>query len=382
MRILGRSRVSEFLGDRIVYRNLVPLDPDLPTFAAACRGAGLDEACRPRKTETDYAQVIVQYLQAARRRDLPGVSIRRLAFIGDTRMLDGTAYENLLAAGNWPGAAFIGSENGKPAAVELDRMPGGAALFLSNRWATLTDAGQNGFNAYCAGRGLTVDESMALVIDLDKTAIGARGRNGNVIDGARVQAAEVTVAALLGPAYNPASFREAYDLLNQPEFHPFTADNQDYLVYICLALGSGLMGLQEVISRVRNGGLRSFEQFITLVDARREELPGELGGIHAEIYANVQAGDPTPFKAFRRNEYGITVGRMGCRADGDPLEELLQHEIVITAEVREFALDWKAQGALVFGLSDKPDEASIPTAEQAAQGYQPIHRTETHVVGA
>ena len=30
------------------------------------------------------------------------------------------------------------------------------------------------------------------------------------------------------------------------------------------------------------------------------------------------------------------------------------------------ALAWRAQGVLLFALSDKPDEASIPTAELAA----------------
>ena len=50
-------------------------------------------------------------------------------------------------------------------------------------------------------------------------------------------------------------------------------------------------------------------------------------------------------------------------------------------EVREMALIWKEQGALLFGLSDKPDEASVPGAELAAQGHLPIHRAETHAVG-
>jgi hypothetical protein len=50
--------------------------------------------------------------------------------------------------------------------------------------------------------------------------------------------------------------------------------------------------------------------------------------------------------------------------------------------VRALALDWAKRGALVFGLSDKPDEASIPTPELAKQGFQPIHSTPTHIVGA
>ena len=39
----------------------------------------------------------------------------------------------------------------------------------------------------------------------------------------------------------PPSFQTAYERLNQPEYHPFTTDNQDFLVYICLILGGGLI---------------------------------------------------------------------------------------------------------------------------------------------
>jgi hypothetical protein len=73
---------------------------------------------------------------------------------------------------------------------------------------------------------------------------------------------------------------------------------------------------------------------------------------------------------------------MGVRPDGTPAADLLAGEIVITQEVREMALRWREAGALLFGLSDKPDEASIPRDGLAAEGYEPIHRTKAHVVGA
>jgi hypothetical protein len=72
---------------------------------------------------------------------------------------------------------------------------------------------------------------------------------------------------------------------------------------------------------------------------------------------------------------------MGCLPDTASVEALFAEEIVITQEVREIALEWHDRGALLFGLSDKPDEASLPTPEQAAQGVLPIHRVETHAVG-
>jgi hypothetical protein len=125
----------------------------------------------------------------------------------------------------------------------------------------------------------------------------------------------------------------------------------------------------------------SYQQFIADVDKRAGELPGDLRRIHADIYACVQRGDPTPFKAFRYSEYLTTTGAMGRLDDSAPVADLLVNEICITQEVRAIALAWRERGALLFGLSDKPDEASIPSDELASQGLCPIHRAETHAVG-
>jgi hypothetical protein len=174
----------------------------------------------------------------------------------------------------------------------------------------------------------------------------------------------------------------AYDCLNQPRFHPFTSDNQDYLAYVCLILGSGLYVLDPLVDEIDSGRVASFSQFIGAVDARSSELPADLRAIHAGIHANVQRGDPTPFKGFRYNEYLTTTERMGQLDDGASVSDLLAGEILITQEVRQAALAWEEQGALLFGLSDKPDEASVPGPELAARGCLPIHRVETHAVGA
>jgi hypothetical protein len=72
---------------------------------------------------------------------------------------------------------------------------------------------------------------------------------------------------------------------------------------------------------------------------------------------------------------------MGYLEDGLPIQRYLQEEILITQEVSQMALEWRRRGALLFGLSDKPDEASCPTPELAERGYVPIHRIEARVVG-
>jgi len=353
----------------------VPVDPRLPPLAEIRQQVKLPGGVTPRKSQPDYARAMAFLLRQARGLDAPGTPIARLVYVGDTRMNDGTAFANLCRAGGWPGLAFIGSERDEPARIELVRQEEGT-LYLANRWAALFD-----FSRFCRARGFPLDEGTAVVVDLDKTALGARGRNDHVIDQARVEAVRRTVGALLGKGFDPEAFQRAYDCLNQPEFHPFTADNQDYLAYVCLILGGGLYALEPLVASVRAGRLVTFEQFIAEVNDRTAELPADLGDIHRGVHARVQQGDPTPFKAFRYNEYRTTVGRMGHLADYAPADELLAGEIVVTQEVREVALAWRAQGALLFGLSDKPDEASVPTGDLADQGFQPIHRAETHAVG-
>ena len=72
---------------------------------------------------------------------------------------------------------------------------------------------------------------------------------------------------------------------------------------------------------------------------------------------------------------------MGCLDDAVPPDEMLKKEIVLTEEVRDFILSWKLQGTVVFGLSDKPDEASLPTGDLSVRGFQPIHHIMTHAIG-
>jgi hypothetical protein len=373
MKCHGRTTIAEFLEDLVVYRNLEPMDERLPRFAEVAARIDLLPSPVPRKAELAYGQAMAQLLRQAQRLDKPHVPLRRLVFLGDTRLNDSNAFRNIRAAGGWTGWAFIASENLSQAPhvdVEGD-------LFLANRWRALGE-----FFHFLEGQSFPLNEGTAAIVDLDKTAIGAQGRNHSVIDRARVEAVRRTVEGLLGERFDAVAFQEAYDELNQVDYHPFTADNQDYLAYICLMVSAGAYGFRELLDDLANRRMSTFRQFIERVEGRlRCDPDPHLAPIHDAIYANVRAGDPTPFKPFRYEEYRRTIARMGCLSDGVSLEQLLTQEIVITQEVREAAHYLRERGVLLFGLSDKPDEASIPQPEQAAQGAQPVHRAETHAVG-
>ena len=375
MRNYGRTFIHEILGDRLVFRNLQPVDPRLPGLSQIRTQLGLEERAVPRKSQPEYAQVMVRLLEHARALDAPGTPIGSLVYVGDSLLSDGTAFENLLRAGDWNGLAFICSEKGSPADVSVEERANGT-FYLANRWNALTD-----FDRLCSEHGIPLGQTTAVILDLDKTALGARGRNDHVIDQVRIEAALLTVGDSVGENADLESFKTAYDHINQVAFHPFTTDNQDYLVYICLILSSGLISLDQLVDAVRSGRTSTFEQFLAEVDRRADELPPALGATHRRVCDLVEAGDPTPLKTFRRNEYKATIARMGTMGDDVPPQDLLNEEILITQEVRTMALEWQQRGALLFGLSDKPDEASIPTEDQAVRGYQPIHRVETHAVG-
>jgi hypothetical protein len=375
MRCHGRASVDELVGDLIVYRNLSPGDRRLPGLSELRSEVGLPAGMIPRKSEPAYAQVIVRVLQQARALEAPDTRLRNLVFLGDTQLNDGTAFTNICQAGSWPGTAFIGSERDKPARIDTVEQESGTML-LANRWAALAELDQ-----ICSRQGAPVGDQTVVIIDLDKTTLGARGRNDRLIDQARVAAVQTTVSGLLGDSFDQKGFTTAYDRLNRVELHPFTTDNQDYLAYICLILGCGVYSLESLLEAIGSGRLKSFTQLISEIDSRVSELPTSLAEIHREVYACVQENDPTPFKAFRRNEYRVTVERMGHLSDAATVEELLANEIVITQEVRQVVLDWRRRGALVMALSDKPDEASTPSDELAAKGWRPIHQVETHAVG-
>ena len=376
MKMFAKTSLAEFLGDRVVYRNLEPADERLPGLKSLNTPGDLEATHIPRKTEPEYSRVVIQILKEAQVQRGVSNEINRLIYLGDTRLLDGTAFSNLCIAADWPGLAFIGAENSQAEKIDILSQAPGQTVYLANRWAALCT-----FTDFAAHNGFPVDESTVVVIDIDKTALGGRGRNSQVIDQARLLAVQDTVAGLLGDSFDPAAFKVAYDTLNQPKFHPFTTDNQDYLAYTCLMLGSSLFNFGQVVNEITSGKLVSFNQFIDEVNAQKKSLPSDLAEIHNEIYAYVRAGDPTPFKLFRRNEYLRTIGCFGSLPDTAPVEEMVEKEILITEEVRQAALAWKSQGALLFGLSDKPDEAATPTTELAATGCQPIHRASTHSVG-
>ncbi len=364
-----KGKLADLFQDLVVYRNLEPIDDNIVGLTACWETIGLAAYRIPRKTESDYARVLRYYLERAQhqREERP---LERALFIGDTLMNDGTAARNI---GQFlPLRGFIGSDR-----LDQERdVHFEGALMVANRWAALGD-----YLQWLEEEGFPCDEQTALLIDLDKTSLGARGRNDHVINDARLSAVQRTMQQALGDEFDEKAFRRVYERLNQSVYHPFTADNQDYLAYICLMVHAGICSEEELWTGIADHSLSNIDDFVSLCNERRERMSRGLLAAHKEVRQGRAEGDPTPFKAFRRGEYYETVARMDRLPDDAAPEQVLNQEIVMTAEVASLAQYLAKKGVLIFGISDKPDEASVPLPEATERGYQPIHRTPLKILG-
>lgn len=355
-----RGCIADLLGDSVVYRDLRPQDPRLPGLPELREELGLGGGL-PRKGSREYARVVVRILEEAQ--GLRGAELRRIVYLGDTRHNDG---RTIAALGELvPVRGFIAAEAPEPPRAEV-----AGAVMYANRWDAL-----GRFREWLAAEGFPLDEGTAVIVDLDKTAFGARGRNSSPVDEARVAAAARLARGALGEGFDPEAFAGAYRELNSPRYHPFTMDNQDFVVFAALVASSGVYPIPRLREDIAGGKAASFPRFLEICAGL--PLPRGLAELLGEIRDGVSRGDPTPLKSFRRLEYRETLARMDRLPDGTPREAVLREEIVITGEVWEFAGEAKAAGALLFGLTDKPDEASLPPAGEEGP---PIHRARMKIL--
>jgi hypothetical protein len=202
--MIERMCLSDFLGDFVAYRNLAPSDRRVRGLSAIHAELGLPAGRIPRKTEPEYAgrrpSAATGAVRARR-----GSPTERVLGIGDTRLNDGTAARNL--AQHLAMRAFIGED--KPG--EAVRLEAQDEFVFANRWTALGD-----FLRQVQEQGFVLDAATAVVLDLDKTAIGARGRNDKPIDQARVDAALDIARATLGSSFRLDTFRPIYDELHKP----------------------------------------------------------------------------------------------------------------------------------------------------------------------
>ena len=366
----GKAALAEKIGERIFYRDLNPVDPALPRFAEAVRALGLQLSFPPRKTSEDYAKIIWHDLKLSA--DRPP---EQILFFGDTPGNDGSVVRNLQKLSGTRVFGFIGSEKADEPPLLEEKPP----LFLANRWELVAQ-----FLCKLPDFGFDPEAPTALLFDMDKTLIGARGRNDAQIDAARMAGVRNLIRETLSELWDDERFLFVYRTFNQSEYHFLTEDNQDYLAFVCLMVMAGVWDFDELLGLLIQQKITSFEDFLNRTSSRILRAPNAgLQRYFEEVLTGTSAGDPTPFKSFRFKEYEATVARMNATESTDP-RELVQQEILFTKELVDTLafLQKKPNMTPVFCISDKPPESTFPPPELVAQGARPLHEIPLKIVGA
>jgi hypothetical protein len=330
----------------------------LPRLAELRACLGLPENTLPRKRDADYGRVVFELLKRAQaqRSDL---LLDVILVVGDTDN-DRRMAAHLRTASSLPVYAFIGAD--KP-----DQEPGYSwqgDTATATRWALLDDWRKQVAWQHAPESGVLPWGQTALLLDIDKTLLGPRGRYDDQINEARAEAAFRVAQVLFGDDLSEEGFSTLYNTLCGSEFHVLTLDNQDYVVYITLLLASGILPVSEFVAGMNNDTLSNFSRLLEAVTPR---IPAPLVSLHAEIRTLHEAGDPTPFKAFRRTELAATAARM------------VSGRLTLCRELVALAQWMVEQGALCLAASDKPAESALPVPEQQEMGILPLHHTPARV---
>ena len=346
--LFDQTTIATLTADRVIYRDLRPCEPGLPGIAELRAELCLPAGYLPRKRDRDYARVVQQIAQAAQAmRD--GPPLGSCLVIGDTEN-DRVFACHLAELGSLRTWGFIGIDQlAEPAWSQTDGI-----ITKANRWAALAD-----WRKQVERTGIDWPTTV-LLIDIDKTLLGPRGRTDRATDDSRAAGALRVARDLFGPTLDAQVFRALYDRLCRKEYHPFTLDNQDYVVYSALLIMGGALSIDDLDENLTVGRLSSFAE---LLEATAAKLPAPLSELHGTIAERVAQGDPTPFKRFRHAELEETIARM---TDG---------RLTICRELIELASELAARGALCMAASDKPAEASLPSPAQRAAGLLPLHWT-------
>jgi len=364
----GKTSIQDILGENILYRDLNPVSPRVPPFSQIRKKVDWRQPFPPRKASPEYARIILEYLKY-HDPNLP----RQILFFGDTPGNDGAVVRNLQRLSGRLVFGFIG----KDVPSETGTLSPDPPLFLANRWEGIPE-----FFAHIETLGFRWDRKTAVLVDMDKTLIGARGRNDSVIDQARMEGVKKLIQKALDKPWQEDHFLLIYKTFNEPAYHFLTEDNQDYLAFICLVILAGVWSFEDIVEQLVQKKIASFQEFLnrTAFLLQRRPVP-VVAPYFEEVFLATVKGDPTPFKSFRRMEYLATIERIDRLQSTDPAE-ILQSEITLTREIVDTILFLKEKSfGPVWCISDKPPESTFPTDDQKQNGYLPLHQKPMKMVG-
>ena len=336
-----KASIKALFDQNIILRDLEPLNPFIPGISSIREQLSFPIDYLPRKNEPDYAKVLLSFINA-----LGEGKIKYVFYVGDSLYNDGSAIINLSKISELKVLGYICNQ-GKELLGEY--LIGN--IILSDDWANLYKMIEQGIK-----KGFQINDNTIGIFDLDNTTYAAKGRASEPLTQARLEA----VYSLLLKAMGSARFRKekverAFREFDRDEYHPFTSDNLDYVVFLALIYSLGLLDLQEIRQNLSERRIQTFiEKVLAEVEERKaNEGLDEAWKLVREIYFNMRYGDKTPFKQFRYKEYYYTAQWM--TRDAAP-----ENSITITREVAEMVSFLKINSAYILALSDRPVESTCP----------------------
>ncbi len=332
-----RVKLNDIYENYIVFRELNPVKKSLPQFDEIRSKLGFSYLPRKKENPPDYVKALSYIFQSIR-------PFQKILYIGDTEMSDGGVIKAFTELGTYQVAGIITQEK-KENKVEFEEN-----IVKNTKWSNLKHILEE-----IKDIGFHIDYSTVVVIDIDKTFIGARGRNDKAIDNARMDAV-ISIAKKIFPSFDRGNFSQIYSKINTKKFYSLTNDNQDIVSIASIIIYSGAIDLRQFEKDFELGMIKG-----PLSLFKRCRIKNELlKNIVASIRKNIEMGNPTPFPTFRKEEFRSTIGRMDFLTDDVSEERLLKEEIMATKEVYEIGEIAKMNRAVVFGVSDKPTLSSVP----------------------
>ncbi|MDI6861367.1 MAG: hypothetical protein QMD25_05075 [Caldisericia bacterium] len=338
-----RDVLNNIFEDYIIYRELNIVKKNLPNFLKIKDTLSLNFL--PRKKDKEYVKVLSYLIE------LIG-EFKRVIYIGDTFLNDKSVVENLTALNKYEVFGII--TEGKGERVRHNN------IIINNRWENLKDI----FDEL----EIKVDKYTIFIVDIDKTIIGAKGRNDLSITKARFDAIKEIANEIIGN-YDEKKFFEIYQKLNEKKYHSFTEDNQDIVTLLTILFYLDLYPFSKFLDEFEKGIHIDKLTFLKTI-LKKTRKSSKFIELLKNCILRIENYDQTPFIEFRYKEFEKTIKRMDFLNDETPQDILLEEEIMITREVYEIICKAKDRDAKVLGLSDKPEASSFP---QKGVSLPPIH---------
>jgi len=335
-----RVTILDLFDSNIVLRDLEPLNSGIAGLSKIRETLLFEESYIPRKNEVPYVKVLESFISHI------GGDIRNVLYVGDSYFNDGSVIVNLSKLAHLNVCGFLCNQT---KSMTGDFLIGN--IIFSDDWSSLWKLA-----AEAKKRGFTINERTIGLFDLDNTTYAAKGRDSEPLTMARLDAMHILFSDALGPQrYRKKRAEKAFREFDTDEYHPYTLDNLDYVVFLSLVYCLQFYDLPEIKEILCRNGLTSLcEQVLDEVEKRREsEDLGTVYQIVREIHFNMRNGDKTPLKSFRSKEYLSTANWM-------MREDHSKGGIAITKEVSEFVEYLRSNNAHVMAVSDRPLEATSP----------------------